>query len=112
MDENSTELEDAFFAALVKVMEHITTNPKMEDMPELVKQSAAGLVSPVLQTSSFALVGFLVSHVSAKNDLEEIKAYEELKTNLQQIAKKFKEDLDTQKRYAQQTMGIKFIPKQ
>lgn len=108
------ELHDSFYSALEKLIDYVDTKVVaggQDSMPKEIQQSCAAILVPPSQHAALVLVKFLHSHSSATNDAQEIAAAEEVKKELLQVAKEFKATLDIQKRFATQTMGIKFIPK-
>ena len=111
MSENNTEQEDSFFHALVILEENVMTEAGRTDISEAVLHAVAGVLSPVVQASTYALAEYVLMYSIAKNDLTEINAYEDLKANLDKVAKTFKTNLEIQKRYAQQVAEIKFVTK-
>ena len=111
MSENNTEQEDSFFHALVILIEDVMTEAGRTDISETVLHAVAGVLSPVVQASAYALAEYVLVYSLAKNDLAEINAYEDLKANLDKVAKTFKTNLEIQKRYAQQVTEIKFVTK-
>lgn len=101
------ELHDSFYSALEKLIEYVDDKVVaggQGSMPKEIQQACAAALVPPAQHAALVLVKFL--HAAA-NDA----AAEEVKQELLQVAKEFKSTLDIQKRFATQTMGIKFVPK-
>ena len=108
------ELHDSFYSALEKLIDYVdgkVVAGGQGSMPKEIQQSCAAALVPPSQHAALVLVKFLLSHSSATNDAQEIAAAEEVKKELLQVAKELKATLDIQKRFATQTMGIKFVPK-
>lgn len=108
------ELHDSFYTALEKLIAYVDTKvveSKHESMPIEIQQSCAAALVPPTQHAALVLVKFLHAHSSATNDAQEIAAAEEVKQELLRVGKEFRAILDIQKRFATQTMGIKFVPK-
>lgn len=108
------ELHDSFYTALEKLIEYVDDKVVaggQGSMPKEIQQSCAAALVPPVQHAALVLVKFLHSHSSASNDVQEIAVAEEVKRELLQVAKEFKSTLDIQKRFATQTMRIKFVPK-
>lgn len=104
------ELHDSFYSALEKLIEYVDDKVVaggQGSMPKEIQQACAAALVPPAQHAALVLVKFLHAHSSAANDA----AAEEVKQELLQVAKEFKSTLDIQKRFATQTMGIKFVPK-
>ena len=108
------EIHDVYYAALQQLVnyadEKIVANGK-DSMPKEIQDACASVLVPPTQHASLVLLKFLHAHSMAKNDAEEIAAAEELKKEILSVGKEFKATLDIQKRFATQTMGIKFVPK-
>ena len=108
------ELHDSFYSALEKLIDYVdgkVVAGGQGSMPKEIQQSCAAALVPPTQHTALVLVKFLNAHSSATSDAQEITAAEEVKKELLQVAKEFKATLDIQKRFATQTMGIKFVPK-
>ena len=108
------ELHDSFYSALEKLIDYVdgkVVAGGQGSMPKEIQQSCAAALVPPTQHAALVLVKFLNAHSSATSDAQEIAAAEEVKKELLQVAKEFKTTLDIQKRFATQTMGIKFVPK-
>lgn len=108
------ELHDSFYSALEKLIDYVDNKVVaggQGSMPKEIQQSCAAALVPPAQHAALVLVKFLHAHSSATNDAQEIAAAEEVKQELLRVAKEFKATLDIQKRFATQTMGIKFVPK-
>lgn len=108
------EIHDAYYEALQQLVAYIDENVVAngnEGMPKDIQLACASILVPPTQHASLVLLKFLHAHSMAKNDAEEIAAAEELKKEILAVGKEFKSTLDIQKRFATQTMGIKFVPK-
>ena len=108
------ELHDSFYTALEKLIAYVDTKvveSKHENMPIEIQQACAAALVPPTQHAALVLVKFLHTHSRATNDAQEIAAAEEVKQELLRVGKEFKATLDIQKRFATQTMGVKFVPK-
>ena len=108
------ELHDSFYSALENLIDYVDSQVVAGGqgvMPKEIQQSCAAAIVPPSQHAALVLVKFLLAHSSAANDAHEIAVAEEFKNELLQLAKEFKATLDIQKRFATQTMGNKFVPK-
>ena len=108
------EVHDSYYLALQQLVDYadkkIVANGE-GSMPKEIQEACASILVPPTQHASLVLLKFLHSHIMAKNDAEEIAATEELKKEILAVGKEFKSILDIQKRFATQTMGIKFVHK-
>ena len=108
------EVHDSYYLALQQLVDYadkkIVANGE-GSMPKEIQEACASILVPPTQHASLVLLKFLHSYIMAKNDAEEIVATEELKKEILAVGKEFASILDMQKRFATQTMGIKFVPK-
>ena len=107
-------LNDSFYVSLKELLEYVDSEvvaDGAESMPKEIQQACAAVLVPPSQHAALVLLKFLHTHSSATNEEEETMATEKLKEELLQVAKEFKAILDIQKRFAIQTIGTKYVPK-
>ena len=108
------EIHDSYYAALQQLAAYVDSKAvaiEGNSMPKDIQDACASVLVPPTQHASLVFLKFLHAHSMAKNDAEEIAAAEALKKEILSVGKEFKATLDTQKRFATQAIGIKFVPK-
>ena len=108
------EIHDVYYAALQQLVNYVDSKIVANgegSMPKGIQDACASILVPPTQHASLVFLKFLHAHSMAKNDTDEIAAAEALKKEILSVGKEFKATLDIQKRFATQTMEIKFVPK-